>query len=85
MRKKALIKFKIPEFSTHKEITWTVHIDSHTKPEEAQYDMIMGIDLMKELGIDISFSNQVIRWEDATIPMKQKGILSNQKTTNDVY
>ena len=54
-------------------------------PEEAQYNMIMDIDFMKELGIDISFSNHIRQWNDATIPMKQKGILSNQETTNNVY
>ena len=76
-RKKALIKFKLLEFSTHKEISWSVHVDTHTKPKHAQYDMIMGTDFMKELGINISFLNQVICWEDDTIPMKQKGILSD--------
>ena len=34
------------------------HVDTKTDPKEAQYDMIVGTDLMNELGIDISFSKQ---------------------------
>ena len=60
MRKKLLIKFKLLEISTHKEISLTVYVDSYTKPEEAQYDIIIGTNLMKKLGINISFSNKVI-------------------------
>ena len=84
-RKKTLIKFKLSEFSIHKEISWTVHVNSFIKPEEAQYNVIIGTNLMKKLGIDISFSNQVIYWNDVTVLMKQKGILSNQEIANNVY
>ena len=34
------------------------------------YDIIIGIDLLIELGIDLINSTQVIKWDDAEIPMR---------------
>ena len=50
-RQKARVQFKLPEFSHNKTITWNVHVDEHTALADAQYDMIIGTDLMEELWI----------------------------------
>jgi hypothetical protein len=34
------------------------------------YDLIIGRDLMHEIGIDISFSAAEVRWDNASIPMQ---------------
>ena len=36
------------------------------------YDMIIGRDILFFLGIDISFSRQVISWEGAEMPFKPR-------------
>jgi hypothetical protein len=34
------------------------------------YDMILGRDLLTDLGIDIRFSTNTVEWDDSEIPMK---------------
>ena len=34
------------------------------------YDMIIGRDLLHELGIDLLFSLGVMKWDNATVPMR---------------
>jgi hypothetical protein len=36
------------------------------------YDMIMGVDLMCELGIKLDFQDSTITWDEATMPFKSK-------------
>ena len=66
------INFTLPEFSTSKDITWTCHEDSNTLRKNAQYDMIIGADLLSELGIELNFNTQRMIWEGIEIPMKDK-------------
>ena len=63
-RRKQYVKFRLPEFSNSKTIDWKFHIDETTKPDQAQYDRIIGTDLMEELGIDLSFNRKVMEWAD---------------------
>ena len=41
-----------------------------SKGNTCQYDLIIGRDLLHELGIDICFSKAEIRWDNASIPMQ---------------
>ena len=75
------IKFTLPEFTTPKVIQWVCHEDT----KNAQYDMIIGADLLSELGIEINFSTQWIIWEGIEIPMKEKHIISNIQNATAVY
>jgi len=62
------LRFVFPEFAPSKEITWTVAVDeSETRPT---YDMIIGRDLQKSLGMDILWSVGQISWDGITVPMK---------------
>ena len=65
---KAKIQFKLPELSSTKIIEHEVHI---TK-QKSVYDMVMGQDILKALGIDIRFSDMTVAWENVTIPMKSQ-------------
>jgi len=56
----------MPEFHEHRIIEHKLHV----APDIINYDMIMGRDLLEELGIDISFKNMSITWDDVSIPMK---------------
>jgi Aspartyl protease len=59
-------QFTIPELHDNRLIEWDVHI---TKTLGA-YDMIIGRDVLTDLGIDIRFSNHTIEWDNSEIPMK---------------
>ena len=46
-----------------------------------EYDMIIGRDLMKSLGLIIDFKHEVLCWNDVTIPMNKTKI-NNRKEFN---
>jgi hypothetical protein len=54
----------LPEFSMSKVIKWVCHEDPKMLRKNAQYDMIIGSDLLSELGVDINYSTQRIIWEE---------------------
>jgi hypothetical protein len=47
--------------------------------------MIIGADLLSELGIEINFSTQRIIWEGVEIPMKDKHIISDLQNATAIY
>ena len=56
------------EFFKHTSIEWNLHVDSTPGPHH--YDMILGCDIMNELGITLNFKDQTMTWDDSTINMK---------------
>ena len=66
------MNFKPPEFSTTRDISWAIHADEKTNPQKASCDLIMGTDLMKELGIDIHFSDKRVEWDGVEVPMRSR-------------
>lgn len=84
-KRKALIDFKLPEFSTNKHVQWVCHVDDNTTPTKAQYDMIIGTDLMSAIGIDILFTSKIISWEDGMIPMKNRSTLTTAAAVDYIY
>ena len=84
-RRKALISFKLIEFSNNKMINWTAHVDETTDPSKAKYDLIIGSDLMSKLKIDLLYSQQQIVWDEVSIPMKNRGTISDHNITHDIY
>ena len=75
--KKACLKLKLPEFFQNRIITYDVHVTENT----SSYDMIMGRDMLKELGIQISFSADSVTWDEVSIPMKP----SNARIETDYH
>jgi hypothetical protein len=66
------IQFAFPELSDKKYITRVTHVDQHTNPNKALYDMIIGMDCMCSLGIYINTTEEkVITWEGNSIPLKK--------------
>lgn len=84
-RKKARIRFQLPEFSLTKTIAWTAHVDESTDYDLAQYDMIIGNDLMSEIGLDICFSTNEIKWGEDSIPMKNRGVITERRALKMLY
>jgi len=58
--------FCMPELHSNKFIEWNVHV---TKDLGA-YDMIIGRDVLQNLGIDLRFSDSTVEWDGAEIPFK---------------
>lgn len=62
----AKVEFSLPEFHEGKLLEWAVHLTSKL----SNYDMIIGNDLLTEIGIDIHFSIHACMWGHSTIPMR---------------
>ena len=85
--KKAKIQFALPKFDTQKAIEWDIHVDSTTKSSETKYDMIIGSDVMDELGLDVKFSDHAVQWggeEGPSIPLKASKIY-DQPENNEIF
>ena len=63
---KAKAQFVIPELHDNRLIEWDVHV---TK-DLGIYDMIIGRDVLKDLGIDIRFSTETVEWDQSQIPFR---------------
>ena len=66
-----VVQFQLPELSKSKVIEWKMHVDS-SKNLSKSYNMIIGTDLLQELGFTLDFNNNIIIWDDATVAMKDK-------------
>ena len=65
---KCNINFIMPEFYTKCILEWDVHVvDTHNS---ARYDLIIGRNLLRELGIEFSFKHNTVTWDDAEIAMR---------------
>ena len=72
-----LLNFKIPQFTTSKDITWRVAVDD--TPGDRRYNMIIGKDLLQALKMDILWSTGQLKWEDITITMRLANSHANSK------
>ena len=54
----------------------------NSDPKSCNYDVIIGRDLMLEIGIDLCFSNTEIRWDNASIPMQSVDKLGKRMVDN---
>ena len=81
----ASISFKLIEFNSYKNklINYKVQVDSVQRRKDANYDIIIGLDLMNDLNIDLSYSENSIpigqEGKYDQIPMKRLG------TTSDLH
>ena len=71
------MKFCMSEFSEHSGVTveHRFKVDEQQKKKDVFNDIIIGADLMWNMGIDIQYSEERIRWDDEYIPMKTRGTL----------
>ncbi len=59
----------LPEFSRARQVSHGFHV----LPENSKlpYDMIIGRDLMRELKMDVIYSDNIVTWDDLKLPMQQ--------------
>ena len=67
--KKCKIKFILPEFHPNREIKWSAYVDDNSSLK-SRYDLIIGRDMINELGIDFLFSTGQMCWDNATVFMR---------------
>ena len=67
--RKVKLNFILPEFHPNREINWEMYGDE-SKPKKSSYDMIIGRDLLFELGINFLFDQQIMTWDGASVAMK---------------
>jgi hypothetical protein len=68
-----LVTFLLPQLNLEKQMctSWAFHV--YDRPESSStYDMIMGQDLLVELGIIMNFNDHTITWDTDTISMKDR-------------
>ena len=67
----AKVTFKLNDLNLTATITHGMHVYS----DEMEYDMIIGQDLLHELGIILDFKNKIVIWNDAIIDMISKNLV----------
>jgi Reverse transcriptase (RNA-dependent DNA polymerase)/Retroviral aspartyl protease len=70
---KAKVAFKLPTLHASRVIETMMHVTDTI----SNYDMIIGRDLLQELGIVLHFGDQTIAWDNALTPMKNHASISN--------
>ena len=70
--KKCKCQFMLPEFHAHRLIEWDMYVDESTSL--TTYNMIIGRDLMDSIGLDLLFSENLMRWDNATVPMRDNSL-----------
>jgi xylose isomerase len=70
-----LVTFSLPEFNLKKQIYLSLEFHMKNRSESSStYDMIMGRDILGELGIIMNFNDHTVTWDSDTIPMKDRVI-----------
>ena len=62
-------------FSSSKIINHRFHVDNEKGESVIGYDMIIGRDLMVQLGVTDEFKHQVLQWNGNTVHMKEPSSL----------
>ena len=62
------VHFTLPAFHDKHNISWTAFVDN-TGKLTSRYDMIIGRDLISELGMTFCFDTLMMEWDNATTPM----------------
>ena len=65
------VPFCMPDFSNRKIIPHRFHVDNRKGKSEIGYDMIIGRDLMLQLGLSENFKHQILQWYGISALMKE--------------
>ena len=63
------VTFTLPSLYENREIEWKAYVEESDSLTN-RYDMIIGRDMLHELGIDILFSKAGMVWDNASVPMQ---------------
>jgi len=77
----ATLNFNLSEFSESKLINWTFSV--YRDSEALGYDMVIGRDLLDNLGVIMDFKKSSVNWEGIEIPMRDFQRLKDLKMSHD--
>ena len=66
------VPFFMPELSRSNIIQHRFHVDNYIGESGIVYDMIIGHNLIVQLGLSANFQRQTFQWNGVTVPMKKK-------------
>ena len=69
---KAKVQFTLPKLDDRVLSKWNLHVAK----DLGAYDMIIGRDILEDLGIDIQFSDQTVEWSGQTMPFKDRDCMA---------
>ena len=75
------IHFNLTEFSESKVINWT--FSGFCDSDALGYDMVIGRDLLNDLGVILDFKKSLVNWEGIDIPMRDFQKLKDLKMSTD--
>ena len=81
------INIMLPAFHEKHIINWTAYVDE-TNQLSSRYDMIIGRDLISELGMSFRFNDYLMEWDNATISMQNPKIFdldSREDIAKEMY
>ena len=83
----ASVAMRMVEFEENSNITieHKFQVDEITNPKKCQYDMIIGSDLMWNMGLDISYRRERVEWLDDYIPLKELDTLKDRQVCEMLY
>ena len=71
---------RLPQFTTKRSFRATFNL--FTPSNDTKYDIIIGRDIMQELGLDVLNSSRTFRWGEIEVPMVERGYW-DRKAIND--
>src|SRR6478672_7396445 len=72
------IKFILPAFHKHRNISWKAFVNE-TDTLSSRYDMVIGRDLLEELGINFLFKEHLMEWDNASTPMLDPAVFNTEQ------
>ena len=81
------VGFKMVEFEKQKNITveYEFHVDETSDPDKQMYDVIIGNDLLYNMGVNILFKEQEMQWNDEMFPLKTIGAVHDRDMCSMLY
>ena len=79
------VQMKLLDFSSSRTVKWKFHVDTKATSKQENYDMIIGKDLMQELGLDVKYSNLSLQWDQLEVPMREFGELRHRDSLKQNY
>ena len=73
------VLFCMTEFSSSKIISQRFHVDNNEDESGISYGMIIGCDLMEQIGLSADFNRQFLQWDGVTVTIKEPSGLLCQR------
>ena len=83
----ASVGFKMVEFKSQKNntIEYKFQVDERSDPRKQLYDVIIGNDLLWNMGVNILSKEQQIKWNEDKVPLKSIGAVHDRDMCSMLY